>query len=175
MLRKLLKDVRGVSAIEFAFIAPIMILFYLGMAELTMGLMAERRSSHAASAIGDLVAQSQALTNSDVDDIFEIGDELVRPSPVATLKTCVVSLLADEDGTAEVQWSRPNRNPDNCPSGGTMEVPGNLIAANEGLVMSEVQYVYTSPIANFLPAPITFTERFYLKPRQSTWVKLKPE
>ncbi|MCC7266817.1 MAG: pilus assembly protein, partial [Caulobacteraceae bacterium] len=44
MLKNLFKDIRGVSAIEFAFVAPVMILFYLGMAELTMGLMAERRS-----------------------------------------------------------------------------------------------------------------------------------
>ncbi|HYD44804.1 MAG TPA: TadE/TadG family type IV pilus assembly protein [Phenylobacterium sp.] len=174
MLRNLIKDVRGVSAIEFAFVAPVMILFYLGMAELTMGLMAERRSSHAASAIGDLVAQSQALTNADVDDIFEIADELVKPSPVATLKSCVVSIQADANGTAEVRWSRTHRSPTDCPAAGTVSVPANLIAANEGLVMSEVQYVYTSPIAQFLPAPITFKERFYLRPRQSTYVKLKP-
>lgn len=174
MLKALIKDIRGVSAIEFAFVAPVMILFYLGMAELTMGMMAERRSSHAASAIGDLVAQSQALTNSDVEDIFEIADELVKPSSVATLRSCVVSIQAKANGTPEVKWSKTHRSPSNCPTSGTITVPANLIAANEGLVMSEVQYDYTSPIANFLPAPVTFTERFYLKPRQSTWVKLKP-
>lgn len=173
MLKNLIKDIRGVSAIEFAFVAPVMILFYLGMAELTMGLMAERRSSHAASAIGDLVAQSQALTNADVNDIFEIADDLVRPSPVATLKSCVVSIQANAQGVPQVMWSAQKRSPTGCPAGGTVTVPANLIAANEGLVMSEVQYVYTSTIAHFLPAPITFSERFYLRPRQSTYVKLK--
>lgn len=172
MLKKLIGDTRGVSAIEFAFIAPVMIMFYLGMAELTMGLMAERRSSHAASAIGDLVAQSQSLTNSDVDDIFEIADELVKPSSVATLRSCVVSIQANNQGAAQVKWSRTHRDPSDCPTSGAISVPANLIAANEGLVMSEVQYDYTSPIANYLPAPVTFKERFYLKPRQSTWVKL---
>ena len=41
--RRFLGDRRGVSAIEFAFIAPVMILMYFGVAELTQGMMAERR------------------------------------------------------------------------------------------------------------------------------------
>jgi Flp pilus assembly protein TadG len=162
-----------VSAIEFALIAPVMILFYLGMAELTLGLMAERKASHAASAIGDLVAQSRSVNEADVNDIFEIASELVGPQAASHLKTCVISIQADEHAVAQIKWTRSLHSPENCPAGGTITVPTNLIAANEGLVMSEVQYVYTSNIADFLPSPITFRERFYLKPRQSKYVKME--
>src|SRR5690606_12442336 len=97
----------------------------------------------------------------------------VGPSAANQLKTCVVSIQADANKVPQIKWSRSRHSPTNCPTSGQIAVPANLIAANEGLVMSEVQYVYTSNIADFLPSPITFKERFYLKPRQSTYVKLE--
>lgn len=172
---RLLRDDRGVSALEFALIAPIMILFYLGMAELTGGMLAERRASHAASAVGDLVAQSQVVTPADVTDIFEIADSVVKPSPTTNLRTCLVSIRADGSGSPKALWVRTNRSPSGCPvEGATVPgVPTNLITANQGLVMAQVEYTYVSSITNFLPSPITFKERFYLRPRQSEYVALK--
>jgi Flp pilus assembly protein TadG len=54
-------DVRGVSAVEFALIAPVMILFYAGMVDLCQGYMALKRTSHA-SAVADLASQSRSMT-----------------------------------------------------------------------------------------------------------------
>ena len=56
------RDRRGVSAIEFGFIAPVILTIYMGLAELSEGLTAQRRVSHVSSALGDLVAQSDVVT-----------------------------------------------------------------------------------------------------------------
>lgn len=173
MLSRFARDLRGVSAVEFALIAPILISFYFGMAELTTALMAERRASHAASAIGDLVAQSRVVSGDDVDDIFEIGDRIVSPFPADTLKSCVVSIAADKDGNTTVLWSKANRGFAGCPDeGDPIAVPDNLIDANQGLVQARVEYSYASPINYVLPHPVVFKERFYLRPRQSETVAL---
>ena len=65
-LKHLIKDRRGAAAVEFAFIAPVMILMYYGLAELTQAMMADRRASHVASAIGDLVAQDTAINTTEI-------------------------------------------------------------------------------------------------------------
>jgi Flp pilus assembly protein TadG len=39
------RDRRGVSAVEFALIAPVLVIFYCGLAELTQAMMAQRRSA----------------------------------------------------------------------------------------------------------------------------------
>ena len=44
-LPRFFRDRRGVAAVEFAFVAPVLILIYMGLAEVTMALMAERRGS----------------------------------------------------------------------------------------------------------------------------------
>jgi len=175
MLKRLIQDRRGVSAIEFALIAPIMILFYFGMTELTTSLMAERKASHAASAVGDLVAQNASVTEQDVADIFNIADEVVRPFPTATLRTCLLSIRADKNGSPKVEWVKTNRSPTQCLAAGdtVTGLPADLITANQGLVQAQVEYAYTSPINYFLPSPVVFKERFYLRPRQSEFVELK--
>ena len=77
-LHRLRKDRRGISAVEFALIAPVMIVFYFGLAEFCQGYMSQKRLSHTASAVADLVAQSESVTTDNLDDIFAIQDEITQ-------------------------------------------------------------------------------------------------
>jgi Flp pilus assembly protein TadG len=157
-LRKLARDRRGVSAVEFALIAPAMVASYFGMAEITQALLAERKAAHAASAIGDLVSQSSSVSSSDITDIFEIASTIMKPYSTSTLKMRVSSLTADAGGTPKVDWS----------SGATVTgVPAGVIAAGQSLVMSEVTYSYDSPVDLMMPNAVTFSRKFYLRPRKS--------
>ena len=62
VLRRLIADRRGVSAVEFALVAPILVLLYFGLVELSQAATADRRLAHATSAVGDLVAQASSVT-----------------------------------------------------------------------------------------------------------------
>ena len=50
-LKGFARDRRGVSAIEFAFIAPVLIMIYFSVAELCEAMLAQRKVAHAASAV----------------------------------------------------------------------------------------------------------------------------
>jgi Flp pilus assembly protein TadG len=171
-VKQLWRDRRGVAAVEFAFIAPILILAYLGLAEMTTAMMAERRASHVAAAIADVVAQSTTMKQTDIDDIFKLGDEIVKPFPEANLKICVAAMQM-ASGTTTVIWTKSVRGPTGCPAqGATVTPPAGLITDGQGLIMTRTQYHFDSPVGRFLPNGITFDERFYLRPRKSetvTW------
>ena len=72
------RDRRGAAAVEFAFIAPVLIIMYCGLAELSQAMMAQRRASNVASTIGDLVAQSTQTGPTMIGDIFNIGNTINR-------------------------------------------------------------------------------------------------
>lgn len=167
LFRRLARDKRGVSAVEFALIAPALIAFYFGLAELTQAMMAERRASHAASSIGDLVAQSTQISNGTIDDIFMISKAVMAPFPTTTLKMRVTSIVADASVSPKVAWSRA----DGLTAfgvGNTQTVPSGLIsAAGDSVILSEVQYSYDSPVDYFVPNAVTFNKKFYLRPRKS--------
>lgn len=178
-LRAFSGDRRGVSAVEFALIAPFLIGTYLGMAELAQGMMAHRRVSHAVSAVGDLIGQEDAiLTDDDKANIFAAASNIVSPFPTAPLKLRVTSMSGDALGQPKVDWSdgsdgltayaRCNTVPD---------FPTGLITAKgENVIMAEATYLYTSPIAKILPSNgLTFSEKFYLRPRRQAKVPRQGE
>lgn len=166
-LAKLRRDNRGVSAVEFALIAPAMIAFYFGLAEVTQALLAERRASHAASAIGDLVAQSSTISNTEVTDIFSIATTIMKPYPTTNLKMRVTSVSANASGTTTVDWSNAQGGLTAYGTGAAVTIPSGVIAANQSVIMSEVQYSYDSPVDFFMPSAVTFNRKFYLRPRKS--------
>ena len=158
-------DRRGLSAVEFALIAPLMIGFYFGLAEFCQGYMAQKRLGHTASAVGDLVAQTDAVTKDQLDDIIAIGGLIMKPFSSTSLTTRISSVTRDANGVAKIDWSRGSGVTAYTP-GATVTVPADLIAKDQSLVMAETTYVYASPIKYLMPAATTFSSVFYLRPRR---------
>lgn len=164
---RLLRDRRGVSAVEFALIAPVMILIYFGLVEFCQGYMAERRSGHAASMVADLVAQSGGTSRLDLDRTFVIGDTIMRPFSAAPLSIRVSSVTVDARGVATVEWSRANnRNlPRRDPRSLVPDLPPGLIEAGQTLILGETEYGYRSVFGQVIPNGVTFRRSYYLRPR----------
>jgi Flp pilus assembly protein TadG len=164
-LARFLRDRKGVSAIEFAIIAPLLILAYFGMAELCGAMLAERKTSHVASSIGDLVAESASLTTSDVTDIFAAGDIIMSPDSTTGLEMRVTCIQENASGTAATAlWSEATgMSP--VAAGATMTIPANLITANQSIIKAEAVYTYNVPVAYLLPAAFTYSPVFYYRPR----------
>ena len=167
--RRFWRDRRGVSAVEFALLAPVLILFYCGMAELTQAMMAQRRLSNITASIGDLTAQRTRLTDADRTDIFTIGRTIMAPYPTTTLRMCLVSVSANAAGKATVDWSEPSNAPTGCPAAGAVltTVPAAVLPASQSVIMAKASYAYASPIRLILPNDLTFSRTFYLRPRKS--------
>ena len=169
MLNRLFRDRRGSTAVEFAFVAPLMILMYCGLSETTQGMMASRRAAHVATTIGDLTAQQSQINAATVADIFTVGKAILAPFPTATLNMRITSVKADSGGTPKVVWSQGYGAM--APLTGTVTgVPAGLIGPNESTIQSEVSYTYTSSIQQALPAPIVLSQKSFLKPRKGAEV-----
>lgn len=176
-MKRFIRDLGGAAAVEFALIAPIMLLMYFGMAELTQGLLANRRASHVTAAVGDLVAQYAVLTEDQIADIFQISTALMAPMPAGDLTIRVTSIAIDEDEVATVEWSRAEGSSatltalsDNAT---LTDIPEDLVVAGEALVRADTEYVYKSAAKEVLPNDITFKHTTYLKPRSNTPVALE--
>ncbi|HZZ87141.1 MAG TPA: TadE/TadG family type IV pilus assembly protein [Caulobacteraceae bacterium] len=170
-LDRLACDRRGVAAVEFALLLPILALLYFGSVELTQGVMTQERTEHVASTVGDLVAQSSNVTSAQLTDIFKVGDTVMYPYPTSTLKQRVSSLQADSRGAVKVVWSKATGGLSPLAAGSSVSgLPANVVQANESLVMAESQDTYTSAFSRVVPNPVVFNQKAYLHPRLSTQV-----
>jgi Flp pilus assembly protein TadG len=163
LIRRLAGDERGVSAIEFAMIAPILIAFYMGTTEFCQGFMAQKRMGHVSAMVADLVAQEEQVSAAAIDDIFDIGGLIMKPFPTATLHQQVSSVTMT-DGVATVDWSRA----DGMTArevGSTITLPAGLITNGESVVVAEATYDYDSAADYLMPGLTRFSHIYYLRPR----------
>lgn len=170
--RRLGRDGRGTSAVEFALLAPMMIALYFGLAEFCQAMMADRKATHVASTVGDLVAQSSSVSRADVNDIFSVGKTIMAPFPGASLKMRISSVSMGAKDTATILWtegSGPAYSLSNLPKSAS-DPTKPFISQGESVIVSQVEYTYTSPVAFFIKNGVTFKRVSYLRPRQSVSV-----
>jgi Flp pilus assembly protein TadG len=96
---------RGVAAVEFAFIAPIMILLFVGTLELSSGISVNRKLSRLSSTLSDLVTQSQNLDAAAVQDIMKAAAKVIHPYDEAKVKIVLTGINIDAANAAKVEWS----------------------------------------------------------------------
>ena len=163
LIRRWTGDERGVSAIEFAMLAPVLIAFYMGMTEFCQGFMAQKRMGHVSAAVADLIAQEETVTPATIDDIFDIGGLIMKPFPTTTLHQRVSS-ISRASGVASVDWSRGDgMTPRSV--GSTMTLPADLISDGESVIVAEVTYDYDSAADYLMPGLTRFSHTYYLRPR----------
>ena len=169
ILRRLRADRRGVAAVEFAFIAPILILMYFGVAEFTQGMIVKRRVSHVASTIADLTSRVTQVNAADTTDIFSVGRTIVAPLSTCSLKMRLTSLTSDGANVSRVDWSDASNWTTLTPNA-VVVVPAGVISANQSVIRADVQYTYDSPVHYLIPTGIVINQTYYLRPRLSTQV-----
>lgn len=166
-------DARGVSAVEFAMIAPIMVLFFFGMVELSHGVNASGKVTLTSRILSDLVAQATSVSTSDMTNVFAAATSIMVPFPVTTLQQKVSAVDIDPAGVAKIGWSKGSGTTGRT-VGSTVIIPSALAVPGTQLIWSEVAYTYTPPTTAFLTGPINMTDQFFARPRQSSTVTGPP-
>ena len=159
----------GVSAVEFAFILPTMIMLYLGAFEFSQAITIDRRVTAVSSAAADLVAQAENTSSSELDDIFEAASSIMAPYDASSIEITVTSVVADENNDTTVDWSDSNDGSGHA-KGAPFDLPEELTTPFSSVIVAEVSYTYKPVIGRFLTEGITLRETFYLRPRRSQTV-----
>lgn len=174
ILRRFRKDDSGLSALEFAIVAPIMLTSLLGAVEVSNGMLADRKVTLVTSTIADLAAQDRDITNAEMNDIFAAGAAVMYPMGAAPLKMRISSVVADAStGVTKVEWSSALSMPARG-AGTSLTVPAGMVPPGGSVIFAEVEYVYTSGIGEFLTSGVTIKDKFYLRPRRTVKVTRTP-
>lgn len=184
LFARLRRETGGMAAIEFAMIVPIMFFLFVGTIEFSQALTVDRRLTQAASSTADLIARApnSGLTAAQVDRDLKIIEQLIAPYEIERLYVVVASVIAQGTPgnpsvlTYTVDWSRDNLAGTPYNRGDTYnKIPQGLLVAGESVIVSEATYNYTPLVFNyFIQSAFNMTERFYLKPRNSSCVHLRP-
>jgi Flp pilus assembly protein TadG len=181
--RALLNDRRGVAAIEFALIAPILLSLYLMTMEFSQGIEADKKVGRISSMVADLVTQQDETSKSQLEAIMKIGEAILQPynRSQPTITVTAIQVSNDTVPTVKVAWSRKlvkGAGLGGLTKGSTTTVPDKLkikgsflirVTADLGYKPMIVWSVDQQKVLGLAAAfdGIAMSETYYLRPRMT--------
>jgi Flp pilus assembly protein TadG len=175
---------KGVAAVEFALIVPILLVMYFMTMEASQAIETSKKVSRIGSMVADLVTQQPTIVKADLDAIMQIGTSTIQPYNRSTpnITITAIQVTTDTPPKVNVVWSRKVLNGVNSvgvTAGTATTVPSTLKVAGTFLIRVESNLAY-SPIINWQPdtqqklgltqsltTTIPMGETYYLRPRRS--------
>ena len=166
VLRRFTRNRRGVAAVEFAIVLPVMIALYLGCAELSVGLSAARKVTLIASTLANVAGQYKTISTTDMTTILNTSTDIAKPFSANNVTVTLSCLKTDLNGKTTVMWS-DTLNGTARVVGSMITIPPSLTAPNQSLLLGEASYPYTPAIGYNITGTINLSEKMYMRPRMT--------
>jgi len=141
-----------------------------------------------ASTAGDLISQVSIASKADISNVYSAAGTVLYPyydpaetdvtQPDAAKPTIrITSVIDDGSGaagqnhlTGKVAWTCTQSGSGSLPAApalnSSVTLPQPLMTDKGSIVIADISYLYTSPTSKMINKSITFTNRFYAKPRR---------
>lgn len=169
-------DRRGVAALEFALIAPTLLMMVLGVFEMALRFRAKEETTRYAHQMSDLISREESLTSAELRDLYAASVNLMRPLQTngGILQLDVASIGFEADGDAVVNWRRL-AGTDTVENDVALDLDEfeDLATQTESVIRVGVRYTYTSPLtALFGGRTATIVEEAISRPRETLIIQL---
>jgi Flp pilus assembly protein TadG len=172
------RDRKGTGAIEFAIIAPLLIMAYIGCFEISVGFNIARKVARASSTVADVLTQMPIVDTAALDGMKDVAKSVMSPFEMTeqqyTLKMTGIKMTAP--GLGEVTWSYDQAGKAPYKAGSVVKMPSDISAINTFIVRSEL--VVPHEILLFAPGlskstvnSINLSNTSYFRQRVGTEIK----
>jgi len=179
ILGRFRRNERGLAALEFALILPVLITMLFGMGELSMAVGARSSISQVASTVGDLVAQSSTPSPTDLGNVYYAANTILYPyypqlsssKPTIRITSVIFDTASKSTTVGRVAWScsqagSGSLTPASRAEGTTVTFSQPLLSDGGSVLMTEVAYSYASPTTQIVTGAFNMKDSFYTKPRR---------
>ena len=141
----------GIAAVEFAYLAPVMLLMFAGAFEVSRAIGVDRRFAIITAMTGDLVARENDVDPAKLDGMMKAIDHVMKPYDTSTLKIGVISVQV-ENNTPRVKWTYSHNNaqvPQKCSTVGSDDLPPGLVDDRGSVILVKSNYTYAPFFVNY--------------------------
>jgi Flp pilus assembly protein TadG len=168
--RRFTADTRGVSAVEFALLLPLMLTMYLGGSEVANAVATSRKVTLVSRTVADLASQSASITDISMTNILNASAAVISPYASSKLKVTVSEVKIDGNGNATVVWSDTLGGTKHN-TGASVTLPDALKVNNTWLIWSEAEFSYEPTFGSGITGSLALKDRMYMRPRLANDVK----
>lgn len=163
LLRRVHLDRKGVAAVEFAILLPVMLSMYATVVETTAGVTADRKTSLLNRTVGDLVAQRTIIDDTERNNIFKAAQSVMAPFDGSLAQMSFASVVIDGAGVVKLCWSEAQ----GMAKPTSITIPDSLKVPNTSLVVARSIYPYVPTMGYQMTGTYQLgNDPYYLRPRQ---------
>jgi Flp pilus assembly protein TadG len=174
---------RGVAAIEFAIILPVLLIMLLATFDAGRAIaiyMKVRSATYTLAAITNQYSMSAPIQSADMQAITGATAAVLAPYPSAPAAVTITQVKQTNSSQATVSWSYSLNGTAYAAGTPWARIPGGLSTNNACnsyacyLIFAEVKYAFTPSFENFAIGTLTFSDNLYATPRRSTCIPYVP-
>ena len=172
------RDERGVSAIEFVLIFPLLVTMLAGTVDIGQALTVSRKMNQVVATLGDMTSQQGTWSTTDIDAIVAGTATIIEPFSKTDLKIDLAILDVDASLATKVNWARSyNKTALNKNAASPVTIPTNIAQSGVQLIAVKATYTLTTPFSKLLK-PITgvttynYQKTYIMRPRNGNTVTL---
>ena len=174
------RDRRGSAAIEFAFVAPVLVMILLGSIEAVDLYRAQRAAVVTANTVADLTSRAKVMDDDEIALITAAAETLLESYvAISNVRIIITSVQADsDDGDQWVRWSASNISGaaynDDEAFDPEMELNAPL-RNGDTMIVAELSFSYAPRMSSFMFQSITFERFAFRSPRYVPRIPYSPQ
>jgi Flp pilus assembly protein TadG len=164
--QELAVDQRGVAAVEFALLVPVVIVVYLAGFEVMEASTVYRKVTDTTVQLANVTAQYTTMSNADVGNVLGASAQIMTPYPATDLSIVLSEVTTNAAGAGQVTWSQAYQGTALAP-GVSVTMPAGFQTPNTSYVLVQTTYAYQPVIGGAFIKPIRMTNQLFMLPRSS--------
>ncbi|MEQ1819446.1 MAG: TadE/TadG family type IV pilus assembly protein [Terricaulis sp.] len=165
-LRRFVRENKGVAALEFAIIAPLlMVPLLLGSVDLIDVMGANKRAQNAAASLADVVARDTEISNAELTSLWRGLDVLMYPNLSGAMEIRISSISIVNASTARVVWSEGHGGMSGRTVNSNVSLDSRMMVVGSSVIMVESIYKYDAPLGFLFQNQVRMSHTAYRRSR----------
>ncbi|MFI4933056.1 MAG: TadE/TadG family type IV pilus assembly protein [Caulobacterales bacterium] len=159
-------DTRGVAAVEFAMVLPILMVIYLVGFETSQAVAAYRKLTDTTVQLGNVTTQYTTMSALDVNNVLNASAQIMSPDSTTNLTIVLSEVTTDVNGNATVTWSKTFQGTA-LAVGSAVTPPTGSRTPNTNYILVQTTYTYVPTVGANVIGNFPMNDQIWMLPRQS--------
>jgi Flp pilus assembly protein TadG len=160
-------DRRGVAAVEFALVVPVLIVLYLAGFEVMEASTVYRKVTDTTVQLANVTSQYTTMSSTDVTNVLGASSQIMTPYPTTSLSIVLSEVTTNNKGAGKVAWSQAYQGTA-LATGKKVTMPTGYQTPDTSYILVQTTYAYQPVIGGAFVKPITMTNQIFMLPRSSS-------
>jgi Flp pilus assembly protein TadG len=174
ILQRFRSSTRGVAAIEFAAIMPVLAIIFLATFDGGQAIATYMKVRAATYALASISNQYVTIASTDMSSILGATSVIMAPYNTATPSVTISQITISNKGKATIEWSA-NQGGTARTVTSTISPPSAMVVNSSYLILAEVSNKFTPLFGFFGSGGITFSDNLYVTPRSVSCIVYTPQ